>query len=516
MSKQIRNLGVFLVVCYAALFLQVNRLTVFDAEALQDKPENTRQIKRDFSSPRGDIVSADGVVLAESVPTDDQYELQREYPTADLFGHVTGHFTYQLGSAGVEDSYNDYLNGEDIGFSLDRLGDLFVDRDVVGDVILSLRADVQQVARDSLGGQEGSVVALDPRNGEILALWSFPSYDPNLLATHDFTAAEAESTRLNDAAIGAPIRARSFQQTEFPGSTFKVVTATAGIERGGVTPDSPVYPVSDAYQAQTGSGPTGAPVPNFGGSSCGGALFEILQNSCNSAFAQMGVEDAGPEALVDVAEAFGFNEDLPFDLPVELPDVARSSVPTEVEGTPLSQNLGVVAQMSIGQNDVRATPLQMALVAAAVANEGNIVGPHVMREVLDDQGNRVEEYDPEVIAQPMSTQTADTLYDAMVSVVTDGSADRLDEGLDEFVVGGKTGTAQLGTDPPRSHAWIIGFAGPEGEVPHVAVAVIVEGQEGASEQTGGRVAAPIAAAVMQQALAPPDQAEQDGGSDAGG
>ena len=237
-----------------------------------------------------------------------------------------------------------------------------------------------------------------------------------------------------------------------------------------------------------------------------------MQNSCNSAFAQMGVENAGPDAMVDTAGAFGFNQDVPIDLPRPV----QSTFPAEVDGTPLSQNPAVLAQLSIGQNDVRATPLQMALVAAAVANDGRVMEPHVMREVLDDQGNQVEEYEPEEFTTAMSPDTAGVLEQGMISVVTDGTADRLDDGLEDFVVGGKTGTAQLGTDPPRSHAWVIGFAGPEGEVPHVAVAVIVEGQEGASEQTGGRVAAPIAAAVMQQALAAPVRAEQEGDSGSGG
>ena len=205
----------------------------------------------------------------------------------------------------------------------------------------------------------------------------------------------------------------------------------------------------------------------------------------------------------------------PWELP-DLPDPLASRFPTDIDGTPFSQNPGNVAQLSIDQFDVRATPLQMALVAAAVANDGQIMTPHVMREVRDDQGNVVEEYDPEVWTTPMSPTTAGTLRQAMVGVVTDGTASRLDEGLDGFVVGGKTGTAQLGTEPPKSHAWIIGFAGPEGEVPHVAVAVIVEGQEGASEQTGGREAAPIAAAVMEQALAAPDRASSDGESNGGG
>lgn len=493
MSKQIRNLGVFLALCYVALFLQVNRLTITEAEELQDKPGNNRAVERDFSSPRGDIVSADDVVLAESVPSDDQYELQRRYPqeTAELFAHITGYFAFQLGSTGVEREYNDYLNGDAIGFDLDRIGDFFVERDVVGDVILSIRRDVQEAARDAFGDQPGSVVAMDPRNGEILAQWSSATYDPNALATHDFRAAELTSQALSDDP-SRPTRSRVFQERFFPGSTFKVVTATAGIESGGVTPDSPEYPVSDSYQPDG----RGTPIPNFGGASCGGTLFAILQASCNTAFAQMGV-DTGGDALYDTAQDFGFDRDVPFDLPGGV----RSDFPEAVAAT---GDEPLLAQAAIGQNEVQATPLQMALVASAVANDGVIMEPHVMREVRDDQGEVVERYDESEFAQPMSASTAGTLRAGMESVVTDGTAGNLAVGLDGFVVGGKTGTAQLGVEPPQSHAWIIGFAGPEGETPHVAVAVIVEAQPGASEQTGGEVAAPIAAAVMERVLAAPD------------
>jgi penicillin-binding protein A len=501
-SKQVRNLGVFLAICYAALFVQVNRLTVFEADSLQAQPENIRTVERDFSSPRGSIISADGEVLAQSVPSDDQYRFQREYPTAELFGHITGYFAFELGTSGVEDSYNGYLTGDDIGFDINQLDDLFVDREVVGDVTLSMRHDVQEVARDALGDQEGSVVALDPRSGEIIAMWSFPFYDPTPLASHDFDAAEAASDLLN-ADPEKPTRSRAFQEREFPGSTFKVVTATAGIERGGVTEDQPSYPVTDSYQPPRG----GRPIPNFGGSTCGGTLFPILQQSCNTAFAQMGVDTGGDE-LQQTAQGFGFDRDVPLDLP----GAVQSSFPAAVVDDPPT-----LAQAAIGQNEVQATPLQMALVAAGVANDGEIMTPHVMREIRDDQGNLVEEFDRGVWARPMSPGTAGLLRDVMVSVVTDGSASRLDEGLGDFVVGGKTGTAQLGTDPPSSHAWIIGFAGPPGETPHVAVAVIVEGQPGASEQTGGTVAAPIAAAVMQRALAAPERADQaDGDPGSGG
>ncbi len=496
MSKQIRNLGVFLAICYAALFLQVNRLTVFEADALQDKPGNNRAVERDFSAPRGTIETADGVVVAESVESNDRFVFQRTYPTADLFAAVTGYYAFELGSSGVEREYNDELAGRTIDFDLQELGDLFVDRERVGNVTLSLRNDVQSVAREELGDRAGSVVALDPRNGEILALWSTPSYDPNLIATHDLAAAKAASTALNEDPE-RPTRARTYQEREFPGSTFKIVTATAGIERGGVTEDQPDYPVSDAYQAAG----QGRPIGNFGGGSCGGTLLTILQESCNTAFAQMGVEQATADGMIDISQAFGFNQEVPLDLP----GAVRSVFPNEA----VADNPPFLAQASIGQNDVQATPLQMALVAAAVANGGEIMTPHVMREVRDDQGEKVDEFDAEAWTAAMSPQTAETLRRGMISVVTDGTASRLAEGLDDFEVGGKTGTAQLGTDPPRSHAWIIGFAGPPGEPPQVAVAVLVEGQEGASEQTGGRVAAPIASAVLRQALSPAAPAASD-------
>jgi peptidoglycan glycosyltransferase len=499
-GKQIRNLGVFLVVIYTALFVQINRWTVFDAQELQDKPENNREIERDFSAPRGSITTADGVLIATSVPSNDRFELQRQYPQGDTYAHITGYYGFGVGSAGLEKQYNDELAGRTIDFDLQDIGDLFVDRERVGNLTLSIRDDVQQVARQELGDRKGSVVALDPRSGAILAMWSFPSFDPNALSTHDLREANQVNAALN-AAEDEPKLSRAYQQRFFPGSTFKVVTASAGIEKGGVTPDDPVYPQADSYRAT----PNGRPLRNFGGQTCGGTLFVILQRSCNSAFAQMGVEQVKGEGMIDMAQAYGFNDD---DLPIDLPAPAASVFPTSVtredtgEEQPLDQNKGVLAQLSIGQNGVSATPLQMALVAAGVANDGKVMEPYVVQEVRDDQDEVIDEADPTEWRTAISSATAGTMREAMVSVVAEGSAQRLDDGLENFVVGGKTGTAQLGTDPPKSHAWIIGFAGPSGEPPQVAVAVIVEGQEGASEQTGGEVAAPIAAAVLRQVLQP--------------
>lgn len=486
MTRQIRLLGVSLMVCFAVLFVQLNRLTVFQADALNENPNNTREILRDFTKPRGTVTTADGVVIAQSVPSDDRFELQRQYPEGALFAAITGHFSFTLGSAGVEKTYNDELAGRTLDLSFQDLGDLFVDKDRTGDLGLTVRADLQRIAAERLGEREGSVVALDPRTGAILALVSYPTYDPNMLANHD-TQAAADAATLLDSSPEKPRLSRAYQERFFPGSTFKVVTATAALTSGAITADEPVYPRSSAY---TPPG-TSRPLQNFGGSTCGGALFEVLWVSCNTAFAQMGV-DTGADAMIATAERFGFNRDVPIDLTRP----ARSNFPTDFE-----RNVPALAQSAIGQNEVAATPLQMAMIAAAVANDGAIMRPHVLGDVRDTDGNIVDTFDEEVWTTAMDRGTSALLREAMVGVVEQGTASRLK--VPGFVVGGKTGTAQLGTEPPRSHAWILGFAGPAGELPTIAVAVIVEGQEGASEQTGGRVAAPIAQAVLQAYLTIP-------------
>jgi peptidoglycan glycosyltransferase len=480
MTRQIRLLGLGLMACFLVLFVQLNRLTVFQAAELNANPVNTRAILRDFSRPRGSVVTADGVVIARTVPSNDQFKLQRQYPEGALFAQVTGFYSFTLGSSGVEKTYNDELAGRTLDLSFRDLRDLFVIKDHVGDLTLSVRADLQRIATEQLGAREGSVVALDPRTGEILALVSYPSYDPNLLADHDTKTAASIQLLLDDAA-NKPRLARTYQERYFPGSTFKVVTATAGITKGGVTTDSPVYPRSTGYLAPD----TNRPLQNFGGQACGGALFEALRASCNTAFAQMGVE-TGPEAMIATAEAFGFNNDVPIDLTAP----AKSNFPTDFE-----RNLAALAQSAVGQFEVSATPLQMAMVAGAVANsDGNVMVPHVLHDVRDSDGNVVDTYKPSVWTRAMDSATAALMRSALRGVVESGTATGL--AVPGFDVGGKTGTAQLGTDPARSHAWIIGFAGPPGGEPTIAVAVIVEGQPGASEQTGGRVAAPIARAVL--------------------
>jgi peptidoglycan glycosyltransferase len=485
-NRQIAKLGIGLLVCYLLLFVQLNRVTVFDAERLQDNPANNREILRDYDGPRGSIATADGVVVARSTenPEGSTFEFSREYPEAELFAHVVGFYSLNLGATGVEDSHNGALAGRTLDLTFRDMEDLFVDRDRVGDLTLTLRADAQRVARDLLGEQQGSVVALDPRNGDIFAMWSFPSFDPNALASQDFGAAN-DAFQLLTADQNKPLLARTYRERFFPGSTFKVVTAAAGLESGKITQDQPTYEPATEYTPPQ----TNRPIRNFGGSTCGGTLFDILRVSCNTAFAEMAVE-VGPEQMIDTAEAFGFNAKPPIDLP----SPATSNFPTD-----FAQNVPALAQSGLGQNDVSATPLQMALVAAAVANGGSIMTPRVLATVRDDEGTVVEEPDADEWRRAIPEDRAATLRQAMIGVVEGGTATNL--AIPGMEVGGKTGTAQLGTDPPRSHAWIIGFAGPPGGEPTVAVAVIVEGQIGASEQTGGRVAAPIARAVMETVLA---------------
>jgi penicillin-binding protein A len=483
MIRQIRALGAGLLLCFLVLFVQLNRLTVLEADALNDHPLNTRQILRDFNEPRGAVTTADGAVIAESEPSEGRFQYQRSYPLGDLFAHVTGYYSFTLGSSGVEKRYNDDLAGRTLDLQIQSFSDLFVDRERVGNLTLTLRRDLQEIAKEQLGQQEGSVVALDPRTGALLAMWSYPSYDPNQLADHD-TAAAAEVQELLDSSPERPRRARTYQERFFPGSTFKVVTAAAGLASGSVPAAEPDYPVATEYVAPG----TTRPLRNFGGSTCGGNLVEILRVSCNTAFAQMGVE-MGPEAMVATAQGFGFNEDVPIDLT----DPVASVFPTDFE-----RNLPALAQSAIGQNEVQATPLQMAMVAGAIANEGHVMAPHVLADIRDTDGNVVETYDPREWRRATDPGSAEILRTAMIDVAEQGTATGLQ--IEGMAVGGKTGTAQLGTDPPRSHAWIIGFAGPPDGPAEVAVAVLVEGQEGASEQTGGRVAARIARAIMAAAL----------------
>jgi peptidoglycan glycosyltransferase len=501
-DRRIRILAIVLLVIYAALFLQLNRLQVFDAEAYNDRPDNNRPVEADFNRPRGTISTIDGKLLAFSEETGvGRYVFQRRYPSGQLFAHVTGSYSFLFGATGAEREYNDELSGRTPELELRSFSNPFTDTSAAGNLVLSLRNDVQEVARAQLGERKGSVVAIDPRTGGLLALWSYPSYDPNFTSSNDPTLARA-SRELLQANPDKPLLAKSYRDRFFPGSTFKVVTAAGGLESGRVAATEPVFPVTSAYTPPL----TSRPITNFGGSSCGGDLINILRVSCNTAFAEMGAEILGPEIMIGESEDFGFNAVPPIDLPRAVESVFPTDFGAIVETTPdpnradIYENTPGLALAAIGQFDVAATPLQMALIAGAVANGGAAMTPHILDRVDDSNGTTVESYESNVWLNAITQSSASTLRQAMLEVVASGTARRA--AIPGMEVGAKTGTAQLGADVDATHAWMIGFAGPPGGSPEVAVAVIVEGGPGTGEQTGGVVSAPIAKAVMEAALAP--------------
>lgn len=500
MNRSIRHVSLALLACFLVLFVQLNRVQVLDAGSLRGHAANTRSVQRDFTRPRGPITTRDGVVVARSVAVDGALERLREYPQGERYAHIAGYLSLNLGSTGIERSYHDELTGRTPDQQIDQLLSLFRDVDHTGEVVLTVRDDLQQVAQEALGPRQGSVVALDPRTGGILASWSYPSYDPNRLSAHDGEAVNAAFAELQ-AAPGTPLLEKAYREVFFPGSTFKLVTAAAGLATGVLTATEPSFQPVSSYTPPL----TTRPIRNFGGSTCGGVLTDLLRVSCNAAFAQLGAELLGPEALRAQAERFGFNAVPPLDVPgaaasrFPLDFGARLAEPTPELPAGVYENTPALAQAAIGQNDVAASPLQMALVAAGIANDGVIMRPHFVDAILDNTGDPVSIVEPEVWRTPISPAVALVLAEAMVEVVQAGTAQAL--AMDGLVIGAKTGTAQLGTDPPRSHAWIVAFAGRPGQEPEIAVAVLVEGQEGASEQTGGRVAAPIARAVIQEYFA---------------
>ncbi|MEO1060856.1 MAG: penicillin-binding protein 2 [Actinomycetota bacterium] len=482
MIRRVRVLIAVVLVLYAVLFVQLNLTQLARGEELREHPLNTRDLEQDFTGPRGPIVTADGQIMAVTEEVGGSLERLRVYPDGPLYAAVTGYLSLNFGAEGIERVWNDELAGSTTAQQLGSLSAIFDTDPRVATITSTIDSRLQIAARDALGDRRGSVVAIDPNTGDVLAMWSFPSYDPNELSSHDLPAVAAARERLNEDP-DTPLRVRAYRETFFPGSTFKVVTAAAALETGFATPTEPVYEATDQYVPPL----TTRPIRNFGGSTCGGDLTEILRVSCNTAFAELGV-DLGAEVLADAAGDAGFNNVPPFDLP----DAEPSQFP-DVEV--FDQNTPLLAQAAIGQFDVRATPLHMALIAAGIANRGEILAPRVVDEVrtVDDV---LSDPDPETWRRAMSATSAATLRDLMAIVAEDGTARGV---LPPGVTGGaKTGTAQLSADTEDTNAWIIGFA--PLEAPQIAFAVVVEGGGGTGQQTGGGTAAPIANAVLTTAL----------------
>ncbi|MEY4231565.1 MAG: hypothetical protein RLZZ362_2414 [Actinomycetota bacterium] len=490
MNSKIRRLAVGMLVCYVALFVQLNVLTVNRQEELASDPRNDRQTVREFNKPRGEIISADGVVLARSVPVtdpDDEFKYQREYPTGTLFGNTTGYLTYNFGSTQLERSQNDVLAGTTSLQQIKAIRDLLQGSDASGSVVLTMRADVQQVASDALGDREGSVVVMEPSTGRVLAMYSFPNFDPTFVAVHD-TQAAGDALAFLNAYPGKPLLANAYQERYMPGSSFKVVTTGVAFENG-VTSMERTWPSETEWVPPQ----TTDPIENYAGRPCGGTMAEVFYRSCNIPFAQMAVE-LGPQRMVDGTKAWGIGEKIPIDLPGAVSSFFG-------EAADFTDQLPLLAIGGFGQGNDTMVPLHMAMVASTVANGGAMMAPHVIDVTRYHDGTVLERTQPQVWKQPISAQTAATLNSLMVGVVNQGTG-RPMQLANGIQAAAKTGTAQLNAkgETERSHAWIIGFA--PAEAPRYAIAVMLKGtNEEISAGTGGKLAGPIAKTVFDYLFA---------------
>jgi penicillin-binding protein A len=478
MGTRIGRVSAIVLVLFGVLFVNLNLITLVWSDSLANHPANRRLIIREYQIERGPIIAGEESV-ARSEETEGELRYLRTYPEGPLYAHLTGYYSFVLRRAGLEAALNEELTGRPTEVLAQNLSELIFAGDRAGNSVeLTIRPQVQAAARDALGDQVGAVVALDPTTGAVLASYANPTYDPNPLSSHDATEIREAWEALRDDPA-RPLVDRVTRETFPPGSSFKLVTAAAALERG-LEPDTS-FPDEGVYDVPQ----TQADIGNFGGGVCADgssiSLHDAMAVSCNTVFARLGVE-MGDEALIQQAERFGFNRPPPYELTVERSAIPKAMDPPET------------AQSAIGQRDVRATPMQMALMTASIVNGGELLRPHVVAGVRDPSGRQVAGADAgrwsegRFDGRPISPRTAEQLRDMMIATVEDGTGTRAQ--IDGVVVGGKTGTAQTGGDPT---AWFVGFA-----EDRVAVAVVVPGA--GPDATGGSVAAPIARQVMEAAL----------------
>ncbi|WP_183095819.1 peptidoglycan D,D-transpeptidase FtsI family protein [Nocardioides stalactiti] len=496
MNRPIRTVSIFCMFLFLALMVNITYLQFWHAEELNTDPLNARVAEAAFSRQRGEIVTGEGreqVTLARSTEFDDQYKYLRVYPKPKLYANITGYLT--LGSqTGIERSQNTVLSGEDPRLFVTRLIDLAQNQsNKGGNVLLTLDPDAQQAAYDTLlqtigPDGEGSVVAIEPKTGRILAMVSLPTYDPNLLATHDFGEFNAVFQDL-DQDDREPLVNRAIQTRLFPGSTFKVVTAAAAIENGLYAVDDEV-PSGATWQTPGTTGDSNV-IDNEGRFLCNPEEISFrtaMAQSCNTAFAKMAVE-LGPEKMREQAEAFGFNSDYLQDLSPQ----AQSVYPTGVDGEEL--NDAQTAQTGFGQFEVQSTPLQMAMVVSALANRGTLMRPYLVDEVQSAEYETLEKTEPDEIRDAVSPTTADQVTELMVDTVDNGTA--FPAAIPGISVAGKTGTAQRGVEGKAPYGWFVSFA--PAEDAEVAIAVMIQEAPG-KEIAGGALGGPIAKAVMEAIL----------------
>jgi len=481
-NRQIVKLFAFVVVLFAVLIGFTSYWAVFDAEALREENANKRPLFEQQQIRRGRILAADGTVIAKSVPKGRGASLRyvRRYPEGALYGHPIGYSYVEEGDSEFEQFHNDELVGNDSEFT-SILDELRGHKQEGNDVVTNLDPVAQAVAIEDLEAAGfGAVVAIEPSSGRVEVMASNKPYDPNRIPY--------ELSRLNRNTVETPLLDRATQGLYPPGSTFKVVTAAAGLESGEITPET-------AFAAPSPLEVEATPLANdFNQSFPPITLDTALTNSVNTWFGQLG-QKLGQDRLFETMEKFGFDSTPPIDLPAD--QVYESGVYSDDHL--LSRNDPVdVARVAIGQERLLATPLQIAMVASAIANGGKLMKPQIWSRVVDPDGRVVKRLDPSEYSQPVSERTAADLTVAMQGVVSEGTG--TNAAIPGIAVAGKTGTAETpyndscGGGAEENQAWFMGFA--PAEDPRIAIAATVE----CTTQFGNDVAAPIFRDVAETIL----------------
>jgi penicillin-binding protein A len=490
-NKPIRTISIFCLLLFVALMINATWLQYWKADSYNKDPRNRRVIEAAYSRERGAILVG-REPIAVSVESDDEFDFLRTYVEPFKYAHETGYFSF-FDQTGIERSQNDVLSGDDDLLFVNKLVDLLSNKSGKGgNVQLTLDREAQDAAfqaltnlQDSTGAPiQASVVAIQPSTGRILAMASLPTFDPNKLASHDFTSVKSDYDRLQ-ADPAQPLLNRAIQLSLPPGSTFKLVTASAAIESGKYTYDSEV-PGGTTYQLPQTTGSSGE-IDNEG-RNCGTdkiPFSQAMENSCNTTFAQLGVE-LGADKLQEQAEAFGFNDHY-------LDDIG----PQAISNFPDDANEPQAGQSAIGQYEVRSTPLQMAMVAAGIANQGVVMKPYLVDSIQSPELETLKQTEPEEYNRAISPETADQVTQLMVDTVNSGTATA--GAIAGVQVAGKTGTAQSGIPSVPPYAWFVSFA--PAQDPEVAVAVVIQQANiERGEIAGGTYGGPIAKAVMEAVI----------------
>ncbi len=482
MSRRLTILSVAILLLFAAAAAQAVNVQFFRAPALDASGLNPRNSTTSSQFPRGGIFAADGAVLAQSVPTDGCYKWRRVYPYGSLTSGVVGFAGPNYGTWAIEAQYNQYLSAH--AQPARTLAQVLAPTSAADSITLTLEPALQRVARAALSGRDGAAVVLDPRTGAVLAMYSNPYYNPTPLTSPSYPVAAAawKADTTNNVYGFPPLGLVATQQTFPPGSTFKIVT-TSGVLRSKPQLWFKQYPnVATIHLPQSNK-----TLSNFGFVPCGGDIAAMLPPSCDPGYAMLGL-DLGGNDLAAAANAYGYNSVPPLDLP----GVVASYFPP---ATSFASNLPGVAYSAIGQQNVRATALQQAMVAAAIANGGAIMTPHLLSYVTAPDGTVLKRYQDSIWQQPISATQAARILPLMQDVAKFGTAAGIFPA--NLEVGAKTGTAQTGNAAKNTDDWMIAFA--PASHPTVAVAVVIPFQ--VVSGTGAAVAGPVMKCLIEGALA---------------